>query len=357
MVAPGAQGFNPPLTWTGVKGLGALAIGFLLAGCTSIEGSRPSPSLAPPIERPAIDGHDVLDYEWTPRAPGPTPRTEVVVGQVGSKFYVIGGFATPAAPGAIVPTNMVEIYDAATDRWSRGPDYPLQIHHASAGELNGFLYVAGGLVGPAFTATNLAYRLDAARDLWAPIQPMPFPRGAYGAGVVQGKLFVAGGVDVEPGSHTPETHAFDPDRGSWARYNRAVPTPRDHVGGAGMGGRLYLVGGDVRGHEKNTNANEAFEPRNFTWMKFAPLPTPRGSLTLVNWRDHLVAIGGQNGTQTFATVEAYNPSTDNWTALAPLHEARHGFGAGVWNDDLYVIYGGPGPGLTVTGSVERLALR
>jgi Kelch motif len=62
------------------------------------------------------------------------------VAEVGGKIYVVGGFRGER--------ELVEIYDPATDRWSRGDAIPLALHHAAAAGLNGKLYVIGGSVAP-----------------------------------------------------------------------------------------------------------------------------------------------------------------------------------------------------------------
>ncbi|MGH8056096.1 MAG: hypothetical protein ACREOH_02495, partial [Candidatus Entotheonellia bacterium] len=48
---------------------------------------------------------------WTTGASMPSSRSEVAVATLAGKVYVVGGFAGDIA---------LEIYDPATDRWSRG---------------------------------------------------------------------------------------------------------------------------------------------------------------------------------------------------------------------------------------------
>lgn len=52
---------------------------------------------------------------WTSGAAMPSERTEVAVAEVGERIYVLGGFRGELE---------LEIYDPATDRWSRGAAIP-----------------------------------------------------------------------------------------------------------------------------------------------------------------------------------------------------------------------------------------
>jgi hypothetical protein len=64
---------------------------------------------------------------WTSGAAMPSERSEVAVAEVGGKVYVIGGFAGQ---------RELEIYDPATDSWSRGATVPRSLHHTAAVGLN-----------------------------------------------------------------------------------------------------------------------------------------------------------------------------------------------------------------------------
>lgn len=330
-------------------GLGLL---MLLAGCAT-------PGALPPDAGDAgaaVPGVDMESLAWTALTDGPTPRTEVVVGLLGSKIHVIGGFPLPPVPVQLpttVPVTTVEVYDVASGAWSTAPDYPLQIHHAQAVELDGRLCIFGGQMGPAFLATPLSFCLAEGAPAWTPIAPMPGPRGTYAAAVLDGIAYVAGGAGPE--GHVADVWAYDPAGDSWSVVGDPIPTTRGHTSGAAVGGLFCVVAGDVGGHGDNTNATECFDPASGAWSEHAPVPTLRGSISTAVWRDRLLVLGGQNATQTFANVEAFDLANDTWIALPPLAQARHGFGAVTYEDVVYAAYGGPEPGLTVTGSVEALS--
>lgn len=336
------------------------AVGILvLAGCLGADDedrdSADGTENAVP-EAPSVGGVPVEDLAWTEVRPGPTPRTEVVVGTLAGKIYVIGGFPLPEGAPSLpltVPVTLVEVYDPTSDSWSRGPEYPQQVHHAAAVELDGTLYVLGGLVTAGFQPTPLSFKLEPGAMAWTPIARMPAPRGSHAAAAVNGTVYVAGGTSTD--GHVANVYAYDPGADSWMEMAHPIPTPRDHTAGGAVGGKFCVAAGDVGGHGSNTNATECYDPTTGEWTTHAPVPTLRGSIAASVWHGRLVILGGQNATQTFADVEAFDLANDTWIALPPLNQARHGFGAVVVESALYAAYGGPRPGLTVTSSIERLS--
>jgi len=60
---------------------------------------------------------------WATGAPAPSARSEIALAELAGKVYVVGGFSREGE---------LEIYEAATDRWSRGAPIPRALHHAAA---------------------------------------------------------------------------------------------------------------------------------------------------------------------------------------------------------------------------------
>jgi N-acetylneuraminic acid mutarotase len=57
------------------------------------------------------------------------------------KFYVSGGLLTGHSDS---PTNIVEVYDTKTDKWTTAAPLPEPLHHIAAAANNGKVYVVGG---------------------------------------------------------------------------------------------------------------------------------------------------------------------------------------------------------------------
>lgn len=292
------------------------------------------------------------DASWTELAPAPTYRTENAAGIAAGKLYSVGGMTNETTE-----VTMVEIYDIATDMWSRGPDYPIPSNHLTVVGVGTKVYGFGGLSGVA--ATNLAFVYDPALGRWTPLPLMPTPRAAHAAVAIGPKIYLVGGY-FAVGQHTTDTHVFDTAANTWS-VEPGPPTPRDHTGAAAVDGKIYLMAGDVGGHGSNTQANEMYDPGTKTWKTLAPVPTLRGSNVALPFRGHVLVVGGQNATDVFDDVEAYDPATDTWTVLQPLSKGRHGFGAAAWEGVVYLVTGGhePGglPGQQTSQSLEALRPR
>ena len=345
--------------------LAALVV--LVAGCTDkplveknaeVQEEAPAEPQAVDVDPSAFDSKDPTTHvhpslsrplpqnlRWEAIAPMPLPRAEHCVANIGSTFHVIGGFLIPSvndsplvlpAGGGPIPSAMHEIYDATTDTWASGPDYPNTLDHAVCTEFGNEIYV--------FLGEENSYKYNPDSNAWIQI---PGPANSHNAGVatvIGYNIYLTAG-----GSETVDI--FDPGSGKWTTLDgegKTIPTARGHTSGAAVHGKLYVAGGDVGGHSNNTAANEAFDPDAKVWSSKAPIPVVRGSTAGVYWLDRLVIMGGQSGddgTEAYRNVDAYDPMIDSWTALPPMPSGRHGFGAGVWNNDIYVFGGAPKQGI------------
>src|SRR5437016_12385227 len=120
-------------------------------------------------------------------------------------MYVIGGATTlpgstaghPARPHTSI--GAVEEYDPAANSWRSRAALPTPRNHATAGVVNGKVYVIGGRVGGAFVSSGssnvgVVEEYDPAADLWgAPKARMPSARSAIASGVLGGRIYVTGG--------------------------------------------------------------------------------------------------------------------------------------------------------------------
>jgi non-specific serine/threonine protein kinase len=284
---------------------------------------------------------------WALRPPMPTMRLEMASAVVGDRVVVIGGLD---GDGGTLAT--VEVYDAATDTWTSGPEHPVPIHHPMAAALDGALYVAGGF-GPGGAATRRVHRLGPAG--WEPVARLPLARAAGVMVALGGRLLLAGGVDLE-GDVAREMLAYDPGSDAWSVLD-GPPTPREHLGGAVVDGRFLTVGGRVaRQHLGNV---EAWDPVTAAWQQLPDLPTPRAGLGVTATCDGgLVAIGGEDirgvADGTFPHVEAWDPVAGMWSPWQPLPAGRHGVAVASVGPIVLVIGGGTQAGLSASDTVEAV---
>jgi len=141
-----------------------------------------------------VEAYDPVTDKWTAKASMPTPRSMLGVGVVDGIIYAVGG----ASGQKQYPT--VEAYDPATNRWTEQSDMPTitpsGFSHGRAalavGVVDNKLYAVGGFV--VYQETNLVDVYDPASDSWAASQPMPTMRQSLGVGVIDGILYAVGGA-------------------------------------------------------------------------------------------------------------------------------------------------------------------
>jgi N-acetylneuraminic acid mutarotase len=279
---------------------------------------------------------------WEPHAPLPVPRMEVAAVPFRGDIAVVGGYLADGNS-----TDDVDIYDPASDSWSRLPDLPVAVNHAAAASAGRKLYVVGGYGGPGVRLRS-AYVFDGER--WRSLAPMPGVRGAAGAAVVAGKLYVVGGVG--PDGLARRAFALNLKTGRWASI--PGPTPREHLAVTAAAGKVYAVAGRLAGIDTNLRAFESYSPATKRWTKLAPVPDPRGGTGAAFAKGLVVSVGGEEPQGTIGSVFGYSLTTKRWRRLADLPTPRHGVGVATIAGRVYVIGGGTEPGLSVSGANESL---
>jgi N-acetylneuraminic acid mutarotase len=198
---------------------------------------------------------------WRALPPVPTPRVSPVAALVGNKIYVLGGASVHpgqklvdisragGAPHRAVPTN--EVFDLTTQKWETRSPMPTARDHAAVGVVNGKVYVLGGRVGSVnvtASPTDVVEEYDPATDRWGVAKArMPLPRSGTAYGVYNNKIFVAGGeyLDNDIVGTFRDFEAYDPATDSWTAYP-PMAMPRHGLVGGVMGHRFYLVSGHLQ---------------------------------------------------------------------------------------------------------------
>jgi N-acetylneuraminic acid mutarotase len=221
--------------------------------------------------------YDPAHDTWRALAPLPTRRGSPVAVTVGDRMYVIGGAVTGPKEAAVHParahysTSAVEEYDPAANSWRPRAPLPTPRNHATAGVVNGKVYVIGGRVGAAFVGTSssnvgVVEEYDPAADLWgAPRARMPSARSAMASGVLGGRIYVTGGEGQDYRSMFTfrALEAYDPATNTWVTLP-SMPVSRHGLAGGAVGNRLHMVSGDVQsagtGVHVHTDSHDAYEP-------------------------------------------------------------------------------------------------
>jgi N-acetylneuraminic acid mutarotase len=299
---------------------------------------------------------------WKKAAPFPEPDEELYGVALNGKLYVIGGWGDGKARGANYE------YDPATDKWTKKQPMPRPAHHAALAAANGKIYVMGGFIAPTDTQIPVggawqpiddAWEYDPAADSWKSLAPLPGKRGAAVAVEVDGKIYVIGGVATVEGSKDPfftffgpsrvltDNDMYDPGTNKW-QSRRPMAVPRNHAFGGAVNGKIYVIGGRTgQGFilsATNTDVVEEYSPVSDTWS--APkerMPTARsGGAWGTDGRRIYVAGGEVTTTElvgAFRAIEAYEPATNSWTTLPSMPMPRHGVAGAVIGSRFYLVSG------------------
>ena len=201
----------------------------------------------------ALRVYNPVTDTWAERAPMITPRWGLAAAQVKGLFYAIGGTTTSGFNGVI--TNVVEAYNPALDAWKAVAPMPTARIYPAAVELNGLLYVIGGVL-PKGHPTNVVEVYDPATNTWTTGAPMPTARGGLAVGVIGSTIYaVGGGTAVYPPQRLQvglgplpgyANEAYDAASNTWTT-RLPLPRSRQGLGGGVISSVLYVAGGDVGG--------------------------------------------------------------------------------------------------------------
>ncbi len=237
------------------------------------------PTSGPPAWVPIDNAweYDPANDSWKALAPMPTKRGSPVAVAANGKIYVIGGATTSPNQNepVVLPTRphvsigVVEEYDPGSNTWRARTSMPTPRNHATAGAVNGKIYVIGGRVGAAFIGvasnTDVVEEYDPANDTWGAIRArMPTPRSAMASGVYNGRIYVTGG-EGQTSTYMMTfraLEAYDPAANRWAVFPN-MPVSRHGLAGGVVGNRLHMVSGDVQsagtGVHVDSESHDAYE--------------------------------------------------------------------------------------------------
>lgn len=274
----------------------------------------------------------------------PFERRGLAVAAVDQRLVVIGGIDSERQV-----SSRVDIYDLASRRWERGPDYPADSFGVAAATVGNRVYASA--------RDGVVHRLDLGEARWEPIGSLVFPRFFHRmVARSDQELLVLGGIrgmGYFPRTRHIESVAVAPRPGG-----SEVVITTDYPGRAknrqGMflhEDALYIFGGNTSLEQHD------FEPHNFvsdhhrldlpsmTWSRLTDFPFARQTIqTVVLPESNIgIAVGGfgHDGSVARTHPESflYSFADDRWTPWAPLPVARSQFGLSLDRDRLWVFGG------------------
>jgi len=287
--------------------------------------------------------------QWGTRGQLLEANSEMAVGELAGKIYVLGGY-----PSTRQTKNTVQLYDPVEDRWELTTPMPIALNHNMAASVGGKLYMIGGQLTDAGAGnfSDRVFEYDPNTRQWTERARMPTARGGAVAVVVDGKIYVAGGRPPRGADFA----VYEPATDTW-RTLPDMPTQRNHLAGAAVNGKVYIIGGRFEGGAQSPQsaAVEVYDPATNSWSGRAPMPKPRGGLNGIAAHGCIHAFGGEGNASgplgMYADHDVYNPITNTWTSLAPMPVPIHGVtGLAFINGLIYL----PGGGTALGGNSGSL---
>jgi N-acetylneuraminic acid mutarotase len=171
-----------------------------------------------------VEVYDPQSDTWATRAPMPTPRSHMTVSAVGGKIHAIGGGARIVAGRSGEWLPLLEVYDTAANRWARAADLPTPRFALSSCVVDGRIYVMGGGAfsrGAASSTEELLRNTrtlsvvevyDPASGRWTRGADLATSRAWFSTSVVNGKVYVVGGETLGARTTFPGIEVYTPNR-------------------------------------------------------------------------------------------------------------------------------------------------
>jgi RNA polymerase sigma factor (sigma-70 family) len=285
---------------------------------------------------------------WRQRSDMPTARYMLGTCAVDGRIYAMGGTDQNQAFATI------EVYDPATDTWTRKADMPAgRGLDGAVCAVNGKIYIIGGWPNPkAGTVLNEVKEYDPKTEKWTKKSDMPTKRAHLALCVVKGKIYAIGGF-ITMDVFTSAVEEYDPETDTWTK-KADMSTDRAAFAAAAVNGKIYAIGGNTGkwlvGPYLSTV--EEYDPVTDIWTKKADMPIERFELAASALNGKIYVVGGGSEGRSQSTVWEYDPITDTWREVADMPTRRASLSSAVVDGKIYAI-GGYGPGLVPLPTVEE----
>ncbi|MBW3593304.1 MAG: hypothetical protein KY396_06395, partial [Actinobacteria bacterium] len=160
--------------------------------------------------------------------------------------------------------------------WDFAPSMSQRRSYVAAAELDGRIYVAGGMVGESGRHLATFDRFDAEEQTWTTLRRLPEPVRAGAAAAVGDVVYVIGGSTPSGGGR--QVWAYDAAAGTWQARAR-LPEPRLNHAAVALDGRIYVLGGFVGARAQDDVL--VYDPTEDGWSRAAPLPRPAHAFATV----------------------------------------------------------------------------
>ena len=283
----------------------------------------------------------VLDPRWTTTGSMGTARFEHTLLLLSTgKALAAGGRSTTSGTTGL---TTAELYDPTSGTWSptgsmahgRRLHSMTQLGSSSNGTTSGKVLVAGGISGT--TSTNSAELYSPSAGTWIAAGNLDVARHAHTATLLpDGRVLAAGGLNGTTMLTTAALYNPASGAGSWVATTGPVPPGgiKNHTAtliqttNTQLNNHVLLVGGN--NGTSTVSAVYLFDPVQNAFSTLASIPSPPRELhtavTLTNTNGKILVAGGKNGSTVLASAIVFDPSFSNgtWSSAGTMTSPRVG---------------------------------
>jgi N-acetylneuraminic acid mutarotase len=261
------------------------------------------------------------------------------------KVLVVGGEV-----GEYYDTNCLssaELYDPTAGTWSvTGSMSFARAHHTATLLSDGKVLVVGGysagysgIEDPIYwrsaTSTNVAELYDPATGKWSVTDSMSIARANHTATLLAGgKVLVAGGDDNE---FLNRAEIYNPATDTWNDTGSMNAARTSHTATLLPGGKVLVAGGYDHGYLISA---ELYDVTTGIWNITDNMSAARASHTATLLPDGKVFVTGRYGYLLPGSTEYYDPTTSKWNATENMFIARQNHTATLLPDGKVLVAGG-----------------
>jgi N-acetylneuraminic acid mutarotase len=277
---------------------------------------------------------------WITKASMIHSRSEIAVGEVKGKMYVLGGYAD----GNVAQSLNAE-YDPDKDMWYARAPLPRGGNHIAAVGLDGKLYAIGGFSEQNANAFADVSAYDPETDKWVRKAPLPQPLGSMTVAAVDGVIHGAGGATgkTKEDRHTVSVHyIYDPRTDKWTA-STPLPFPRERFNLIALNGKLYALGGRIDNFAQNVATVFTLDLHDKTakWQDLPLMPIARSGTQAAVLDGKIFVFGGEKVGGVYNNTQMFDPTTKRWSELTPMPVGRHGTQAVTLGNMIFIPGGGP----------------
>jgi N-acetylneuraminic acid mutarotase len=222
--------------------------------------------------------------------------------------------------------NSSDIYDPATDAWSKAADLgTARYYHTATLLTSGKVLVVGGWSSSGRSTDTELY--DPTTDTWIYVASLSHPRYGHTATLLRsGQVLIVGGSNG--GGEPISAELYDPVTDSWSTAGSVSEYYLiGHSATLLTSGKVLVTGGAYL----NLSSTELYDPDTNSWSPAASMHTPRARHSATLLANGKVLVAGGSGTNHSSihygatptdAAELYDPASDSWSSIDGLAQPR-----------------------------------